>query len=69
MFHSVSAFNNAGFVLYSANMVPFATDAVICRPLAAGSIVGSIGFPVLFELWGRLRRETRRWSLHLRVTW
>jgi Trk-type K+ transport system membrane component len=68
VFHSVSAFNNAGFALYSANMVPFATDAVICLPLAVGSIVGSIGFPVLLELWRRHRRETRRWSLHLRVT-
>jgi len=67
VFHAVSAFNNAGFALYSDNLVPFVTDPWICLPIAAAVIMGALGFPVLFEL----RRELRRpghWSLHTRLT-
>ncbi len=67
-FHAVSSFNNAGFALFTDNMVPFATDPWICVPIALASIAGGIGFPVLFELGRRLRRRTSRWSLHVRVT-
>lgn len=68
IFHAVSAFNNAGFALFSDNMVRFATDAWICLPMALATVVGGLGFPVLFEVGRRLRRRTVRWSLHLRVT-
>lgn len=68
VFHSVSAFNNAGFALFSTNMISFATDGWICVPLAIGSIIGGIGFPVIIEVVRRLRGTQRRWSLHVRVT-
>jgi trk system potassium uptake protein TrkH len=68
MFHAVSAFNNAGFALFTDNMIPFATDAWICLPLALATVIGGIGFPVLFELGRRLLGRSSRWSLHLRVT-
>jgi Trk-type K+ transport system membrane component len=68
LFHAVSAFNNAGFALFTDNMIPFATDPWICLPLALATVVGGIGFPVLFELGRRLAGRTARWSLHLRVT-
>jgi len=67
VFHSVSAFNNAGFALYGDSLVPFGTDPWICLPLCAGVVVGGIGYPVLFGL----RREglrPRSWSLHTRLT-
>lgn len=67
-FHAVSAFNNAGFALYSDNMIGFATDPWICVPLMLAVILGGIGFPVLFEVGRRLRGTTRRWSLHTRLT-
>lgn len=66
-FHAVSAFNNAGFSLFSNNLVGFETDAWLCLPIAAAVVVGGIGFPVLFEL----RRQWRRpdsWSTHTRLT-
>ena len=50
VFHSVSAFNNAGFALFTDNMIPFATDAWICLPIMVAVVLGGIGFPVLFEL-------------------
>ena len=67
VFHSVTAFNNAGFALYSDNLVGFAADAWILLPICAGVIVGGIGFPVLFELRRRWR-QPRLWSVHARLT-
>ncbi|WP_433873684.1 TrkH family potassium uptake protein [Saccharopolyspora sp. CA-218241] len=68
IFHAVSAFNNAGFVLYSDSLMGFATDPWICLPIVAAFVLGGLGFPVLFELVRHLRRQQRRWSLHIRIT-
>ena len=54
VFHAISAFNNAGFALFSDNLIGFAADPWICLPIAAAVILGGIGFPVLFELRRRL---------------
>ena len=67
VFHSVSAFNNAGFALYSDNLMPFVTDPWICLPIAVAVVFGGLGFPVLFELRRQLR-SPRRWSLHTKLT-
>jgi trk system potassium uptake protein len=67
VFHAVSAFNNAGFALFSDNLIGFAGDPWICLPIAVAVIFGGIGFPVLFELRRRLLRP-RRWSLHTKLT-
>jgi potassium uptake TrkH family protein len=68
VFHAVSAFNNAGFALFPDNMISFATDPWICLPMGVATILGGIGFPVLFELGRHLRGRAGRWSLHFRVT-
>ncbi|QQZ18247.1 MULTISPECIES: TrkH family potassium uptake protein [Rhodococcus] len=69
VFHSISAFNNAGFALYSDNIIGFADDPWICVPLLAAVILGGIGFPVLFEVGRRVRgTNSARWSLHTRLT-
>ncbi|MDJ0394213.1 potassium transporter TrkG [Rhodococcus sp. G-MC3] len=69
VFHSVSAFNNAGFALFSDNMIGFATDPWICVPLMVAVVLGGLGFPVLFEVARHVRRRSRRrWSLHTRLT-
>ncbi|WP_407727458.1 TrkH family potassium uptake protein [Rhodococcoides fascians] len=74
IFHSVSAFNNAGFALFSDNMIGFATDPWICVPLLVAVVLGGIGFPVLFEIARRIRsrargvRSRKRWTLHTRMT-
>jgi potassium uptake TrkH family protein len=67
VFHAVSAFNNAGFSLYSDNLVGFVEDAWICVPLCVAVIAGGIGFPVLTELHQRLWRP-RHWTVHTRLT-
>ena len=67
VFHAVSGFNNAGFSLFSNNLMGFTSDPYVCLPIAAAVVLGGLGFPVLFEL----RRELttpRTWSLHTRTT-
>lgn len=66
-FHSVSAFNNAGFALYSDNLIGFVDDAWIMFPICVAIIAGGIGFPVLFELHRRWR-SPRLWTVHTRLT-
>lgn len=66
VFHAVSAFNNAGFALYSDSMMGFVTDPWICLPIAGAVIAGGLGFPVLFELRRRFRKP-RSWSLHTKI--
>lgn len=67
VFHSVSAFNNAGFALWSDSLTPFVTDPFICVPIALAVIAGGLGFPVWLELRRHLR-QPRRWSMHTRMT-
>jgi len=67
LFHAVSAFNNAGFALYSDSLMRFVEDPWVCLPIAIAVIAGGIGFPVLMELRRELR-QPRRWSLHTKMT-
>ncbi len=67
VFHAVSAFNNAGFALWSDNLMGFAADPWICVPISLAVIIGGIGFPVLLELRRHFRRP-KRWSLHTKLT-
>ena len=67
VFHSISAFNNAGFALYSDNLIGFVADAWIMFPICVAIIVGGIGFPVMFELRHRWRRPSM-WTVHTRLT-
>ncbi|MGM9473756.1 TrkH family potassium uptake protein [Pseudarthrobacter sp. YS3] len=66
IFHSVSAFNNAGFSLFSDNLIGVASDPWIITPICLAIIAGGLGFPVIIQL---LRGEKpRNWSIHLRLT-
>lgn len=66
-FHAVSAFNSAGFALYSDSLMRFVTDPWICVPVAVAVLFGGLGFPVLFELRRHLR-VPHHWSLHAKLT-
>jgi potassium uptake TrkH family protein len=67
LFHGVGAFNQAGFSLFSDNLIGFATDGFILVPLAIAIIVGGLGFPVWLELRTR-PHAPERWSLHSKLT-
>lgn len=66
-FHAISAFNNAGFMLYSDGWMRFAEDPVMSLTVVFGVVAGSLGFPVLFELRRELLRP-RAWSIHTKLT-
>jgi Trk-type K+ transport system membrane component len=66
VFHSVSAFNNAGFALYSDSLMGFADDPVVTLTISLLVFAGALGFPVLFELY-RSWRTPRSWSLHTKL--
>lgn len=67
VFHSISAFNNAGFALYSDSLIGFVDDPFICLPIAIAVIAGGLGFPVWLELL-RHGGRWRAWSLHTTMT-
>lgn len=65
-FHSVTAFNNAGFALFSDNLAGFVDDPVTNLVVIAAVVIGGLGVPVLAELV-RDRLAWRRWSLHTKL--
>jgi trk system potassium uptake protein TrkH len=67
VFHAVSAFNNAGFSIYSDNLMRFTSDPYVCLPIAVAVVLGGLGFPVLFELRRELTSPST-WSLHTKTT-
>jgi trk system potassium uptake protein TrkH len=65
LFHSVSAFNNAGFALFSDSLMQFRGDWVVNLVITTLVICGGLGFIVLTEV-GRVR-QYRRFSPHTRL--
>lgn len=63
VFHAISSFNNAGFALFSDNLMSFVTDPWICLPICIAIILGGLGFPVIMELRRRILLP-RRWTLN-----
>jgi trk system potassium uptake protein TrkH len=71
VFHSISAFCNAGFSLYSDSMIGYRANPLVNVTLMALIILGGIGFLVIKEIFDlsqeRRRRRRRRLSLHSRL--
>ena len=67
VFHAVSAFNNAGFALWSDSLVGFVADGWVSLTVALTILAGGLGFPVWLELWRRGLRP-RGWTLHTKLT-
>ncbi|MEW6669427.1 MAG: TrkH family potassium uptake protein [Thermodesulfobacteriota bacterium] len=59
VFHSVSAFCNAGFSLFSDSFMQYSGSLLLNATICALIVVGGIGFPVLYDLlsWFRARRK------------
>ncbi len=62
VFHSVSAFCNAGFALFSDSMVRYSDDLLLNAVVCILIVIGGIGFPVLYDCWSWLKdgRKKRR---------
>ena len=65
-FHSISAFNNAGFALAADSLMSFGRDPLILGPIALAIVIGGLGFLVVIEIFRRttaaraLRPQPRR---------
>jgi trk system potassium uptake protein TrkH len=69
VFHSVSAFNNAGFSLFSTNLVQYVGDPTVVFVITSNIIIGGIGYLVISELYERRSTGKRAaaLSLHARM--
>ncbi len=71
IFHSISAFCNAGFSLYSDNLMRFRNDIVVNFVIMSLIVLGGLGFSVLQELFyyfkNRLKNKKQRLSWHTYV--
>ncbi|WP_394143232.1 TrkH family potassium uptake protein [Vibrio atypicus] len=67
MFHAISAFNNAGFALFSDSMMSFVDDPVVILTLSALFIFGGLGFTVIGDLSANWNRGFRNLQLHTKI--
>jgi len=69
LFHSISAFCNAGFSLYSDSLIRYASHPLVNVTIMVLIVLGGLGFLVLSELivLARQRQGRRRLSLHSRL--
>jgi trk system potassium uptake protein len=65
LFHSVSAFNNAGFGLLPDNLMKYVGDPIINIVITLLFIIGGIGFTVLIDMWSK--PNLRKLSLHTKL--
>jgi len=67
IFHAISAFNNAGFSLFSNSMEGYVNDPLVIFTIAALFIFGGLGFTVMSDLHRNYRKGFRALSLHSKV--
>lgn len=69
MFHCISAYNNAGFGLWSDNLVGYRGNPVVNGVIGGLIVTGGIGWRVTNDLWEKRFRlqRIRRLSLHTRL--
>jgi trk system potassium uptake protein TrkH len=72
IFHSISAFCNAGFSLFSNSLINYGSDVVVNTTIGLLIVAGGLGFIVLTNLSGFLlffskRNKKRRVHLHTKI--
>jgi len=67
VFHSISAFCNAGFSLFSNSLENFQNDIIINITIMVLIVTGGIGFWVLFESLHLLKNRSEKLGLHSKI--
>lgn len=67
VFHSISAFCNAGFSLYDNSLTAFATNIPVTLIVSALIIFGGLGFPVLFNLFQFFDSKNNNFQLKMQT--
>ena len=71
LFHSISAFCNAGFSFFSSSFIEYRGSTLLNLTIMALIVIGGIGFPVMYQLVQRVKHREkyrrRPLSLHVRM--
>ena len=68
VFHSVSAFCNAGFSLFSDNLESFKGSVIINTVIPILIMVGGLGFSTIINVYKYLRKEDKRITTTSKIT-
>src|SRR4030043_1971797 len=66
-YHAVSAFNNAGFSLFSDNLMGYQGDLIVNLTIMGLIVHGGIGFIVQYEVLSWLKGAQKRFSVHAKI--
>jgi trk system potassium uptake protein TrkH len=66
IFHSISAFNNAGFSLFTDSLMGYKSDFIILTTLMILIVLGGIGYFVLIEI-GSKTKKFNNFSVHTKI--
>ncbi len=68
LFHSISAYNNAGFSLWSSSIFEYRTNFVVNSVFICLIILGGLGWRVIDDIWShRQNLRYKRLSLHSKL--
>lgn len=66
-FHSISAFNNAGFSLFEDNLMRYRGDIIVNLTITSLIILGGLGYFVIMEIYSYRNKEIFRLSTHTKL--
>ncbi|WP_306025099.1 TrkH family potassium uptake protein [Oceaniradius stylonematis] len=66
IFHSISAFNNAGFSTFTPGLVPYSADPLVNLVVPLLFIAGGLGYVVFSDVF-RERAKWSRYTLHTKI--
>ena len=68
LFHSISAYNNAGFGLWGSSMQGYRNNIIVNTVIIFLVIIGGLGWRVTSDIWlNRMKLNLRNFSLHTRL--
>ncbi len=67
VFHSVSAFNNAGFSLFEDSLIHYRANLTVNLTIISLIVLGGLGFVVVDDLYERLRARTHHIMQHTKI--
>ncbi len=66
IFHSISAFNNAGFSLFTDSLMSYQSDTIFILTICFLVILGGLGYFVLIEIYEN-KKFSKRFTIHTRI--
>jgi trk system potassium uptake protein TrkH len=67
IYHSISAYNNCGYSLFSDSLARYQGDLIVNLTVMSLIVAGGIGFVVQYEVFGRIRGGQKRLSVHTKI--